>query len=177
MLYFYYFAPSVAGLLVHRSLEEVAEAAELTKEDMLRMFAETDRRFKETDRRLDRRFQETDRRFRDTDRRLGQRFRETDEELTRLERLLTGQWGKLIEALVAPSVLRPFQERGIRVTETQQRVKSFCNGAQMEVDILLVNDQEEVVTEVKTAASGEGMIQMLNSPDFRPKDFGEGLQE
>ena len=194
--------------------------SELTKEDIFRMFAETDRRFQQTDRRLDRRFQET-----------AQSFKETNEELKRLERLFTGQWGKLIEALVAPSALRLFQERGIKVTETQRRVESVRNGSQMEVDILLVNAQEVVVTEVKTTlkvedvrkfledlkrfllffprykglkvyggiagihieedadkfayrqglfvltGSGEGMVKMLNSPDFRPKDFGDGLQE
>lgn len=194
--------------------------SELTKEDIFRMFAETDRRFQQTDRRLDRRFQET-----------AQSFKETNEELKRLERLFTGQWGKLIEALVAPSALRLFQERGIKVTETQRRVESVRNGSQMEVDILLVNAQEVVVTEVKTTlkvedvrkfledlkrfllffprykglkvyggiagihieedadkfayrqglfvltGSGEGMVKMLNDSDFRPKDFGEGLQK
>ena len=212
--------------------------AELTKEDILRMFAETDQKFRETDRRLDQRFQETVRIFRETDRRLDQRFRETaqrfkdtDKELNRLERIFTGQWGKLIEALVAPSALRLFQERGIKVTETHRRVESVRNGSKMEIDILLSNTQEEVVTEVKTtlkvedvrefleklrsfllffpgykgmrlyggvagihideasdkfayrqglfvlAGSGEGMVKMLNDPDFRPKDFGDGLQE
>ena len=187
--------------------------SELTREDIFRMFAETDRR-------LDQRFQET-----------AQSFKETAQELKRLETLFTGQWGKLIEALVRPSALRLFQERGIQVTETSQRVESVRNGLKMEVDILLSNTQEEVVTEVKTtlsvedvrefledlkrftfffprykgmriyggvagihieenadrfayrqglfvlAGSGEGMIKMLNSPGFRPKDFGEGLQE
>lgn len=174
--------------------------AELTREDILNMFAETDRRFKET-----------------------------DQEIRQLATLFTGQWGKLIEALVKPSALRLFQERGIQVTETQQRVESARNGSQMEIDILLVNDQEVVVTEVKTtlkvedvrefledlkrftfffpryrgmkvyggvagidieedadkfayrqglfvlAGTGEGLIRMLNAPGFRPKDFGEGL--
>ena len=187
--------------------------SELTKEDILSMFAETDRRFKETDRRLDQRFQETDQGFK------------------RLEALFTGQWGKLIEALVRPSALRLFQERGIKVTETSQRLESVRNGSQMEVDILLSNAQEAVVVEVKTtlkvedvrefledlkrftlffprykglkvyggiagirieedadkfayrqglfvlAGSGEGMIRMLNDPDFRPKDFGDSLRE
>jgi len=196
-------------LLAQRSLEEVVKVAELTKEDILRMFAETAERFKET----------------------AARFKETDEELRKLERLFTGQWGKLIEALVAPSALGLFQERGIQVTETSRRVQRVWNGSKMEIDILLSNAQEAVVTEVKTtlkvedvreflenlrrftsffprykgmriyggiagihieedadkfayrqglfvlAASGEGMIRMLNSPDFRPKDFGEGLQE
>ncbi|MCL0056466.1 hypothetical protein M1N81_02755, partial [Dehalococcoidia bacterium] len=62
---------------------------ELTKEDVWRMFAETDRR-------LDQRFRETEQMFRETDRRLDQRFRETeqmfretDKELRRLEGIFT----------------------------------------------------------------------------------------
>jgi hypothetical protein len=183
-------------------------SAELTKEDIFRMFAETDRR-------LDKRFEETDR-----------RFRETDKAIKELATLFTGQWGKLIEALVKPSALKLFQERGVNVTETYQRVESYRNGSQMEIDILLANDQEAVVIEVKTtlkvedvrafldnltrftfffprykglnlyggmagiqieegadrfayrhglfvlASSGEGMVWILNNPEFKPKDFG-----
>ena len=106
--------------------------SELTKEDIFRMFAETDRR-------LDKRFEENDR-----------RFRETDKAIKELATLFTGQWGKLIEALVKPSALKLFQERGVNVTETYQRVESYRNGSQMEIDILLANGQEAVVIEVKT---------------------------
>jgi hypothetical protein len=185
-------------------------SAELTKEDIFRMFAETGRR-------LDRRFEETD-----------IRFKETDKKIKELASLFSGQWGKLIEALVKPSALKLFQERGVKVTETYQHLESFRNGSQMEIDILLVNDNEAVVIEVKTtlkvedvrefmndlarftfffprykglklyggvagiqieedadkfayrnglfvlAGTGEGMIRILNNPDFQPKNFGQG---
>lgn len=179
-------------------------SSELTKEDIFRMFAETDKRTEK-------------------------RFKETDEEIKRLARLFTGQWGKLIEALVKPSVLKLFQERGIKVTETYQRLESYRNGSQMEVDILLANDTETVVIEVKTTlkvedvrefleklrrftfffprykgakiyggvvgiqieesadrfayrqglfvltGSGEGMIRILNDPNFNPKNFEDSI--
>jgi len=146
-------------------------SAELTKEDIFRLFAETDRRFKETereikedfketDRRLDKRFEETDRRldsrFEETDRRLDRRFEETDKKIKELASLFTGQWGKLVEALVKPSALKLFQERDVNVTETYQRLESRRNG-------LFV-----------LAGSGEGMIRILNNPDFQPKNFGVG---
>jgi hypothetical protein len=197
--------------------------SELTKEDIFRMFAETDRRldkrFEETDRRLDKRFEETDRR-------LDKRFEETDKAIKELATLFTGQWGKLVEALVRPSALKLFQERGVNVTETYQRVESYRNGSQMEIDILLADDEEAVVIEVKTtlkvadvraflddltrftfffprynalklysgmeeiqieegadrfayrhglfvlASSGEGMVRILNNPEFKPRNFG-----
>ncbi|MCL0090770.1 DUF3782 domain-containing protein [Dehalococcoidia bacterium] len=201
--------------------------SELTKEDVWRMFAETDRRLDQRFQETDRRFRETEQMFRETDRRLDQRFQETDKELRRLEGIFTGQWGKLVEALVTPSALRLFQERGVKVTETSRRVERVRDGLQMEIDILLSNTQEAVVVEVKTTlkvedvrefleqlerftfffprckgmsiyggvaairieedadkfayrqglfvltGSGEGLITMLNSPDFKPKDFGE----
>jgi len=109
---------------------------ELTKEDILRMFAETDRR-------------------------LDKRFEETDEKIKELAELFTGQWGKLIEALVKPSALKLFQERGVKVTETYQRLESYRNGSQMEVDILLANDIEAVVIEVKTTLKVEDVREFL----------------
>jgi len=196
-------------------------SVELTKEDIFRRFAETDRRFKETVREIKEDFKETDRR-------LDRRFRETDKKIKELASLFTGQWGKLIEALVKPSALKLFRERGVNVTETYQRLESRRNGSQMEIDILLANDKEAVVIEVKTtlkvedmreslddltrftfffprykglilyggvagiqieedadkfayrhglfvlSSSGEGMIRILNSPEFQPKNFGVG---
>ncbi|MBM3241619.1 hypothetical protein FJZ31_35510 [Candidatus Poribacteria bacterium] len=56
-----------------------------------------------------------------------------------LRELFTGQWGKLVEALVEPSVLRLFQDRGIQVIDTAQRLKTKRNGEQMEIDILATN--------------------------------------
>jgi len=132
--------------------------SELTKEDILRIFAETDRRldkkFEETDRRLDKRIEETDGR-------LDKKFAETDEKIKELTGLFTGQWGKLIEALVKPSALRLFQERGIKVTETYQRLESRRDGSQMEVDIFLANDTEAVVIEVKTTLKVEDVREFL----------------
>ncbi|CAK0773511.1 hypothetical protein CCP3SC1_60063 [Gammaproteobacteria bacterium] len=43
-------------------------------------------------------FRETDRKFQET----AQRFRETDRKLHELGELFTGQWGKLMEALIRP---------------------------------------------------------------------------
>lgn len=37
-----------------------------------------------------------------------------------------------------------------KVTETYQRLESYRNGSQMEIDILLANDKAAVVVEVKT---------------------------
>jgi hypothetical protein len=93
---------------------------------------------------------ETQAQFRETDARLDARFRETDAKLRRLEGLFGSQWGKLIEALVQPSVIRLFQGRGIDVHYVSQRVKSQLNGRSKEIDLLLENSEVVVVVEIKT---------------------------
>ena len=136
-------------------------SSELAKEDIFRMFAETkrifDKEIREAFAETDRKFQETDRKFQETDR----KFQETDKEIKELAKLFTGQWGKLIEALVKPSALKLFQERGIKVTETHQRVESYRNSSQMEIDIFLSNDQEVVVIEVKTTLKVQDVREFL----------------
>jgi Holliday junction resolvase len=95
-------------------------------------------------------------------REVARRQEETDKEIRGfhegmkdLRELFTGQWGKLVEALVEPSVLRLFQERGIQVIDTAQRLKTTKNGEQMEIDILATNKDSAIVVEVKTTLKVE----------------------
>ena len=81
---------------------------------------------------------------------IEQRFKETDPKIRELNDLFTSQWGKLIEALIAPGSARIFQERGIGVTGYRPRDMQQRDGEQMEVDLLLKNDDAVVVIEVKT---------------------------
>ena len=122
-----------------------------TLEEVWRLFRETDRQFKETDRQ----FKETDRRLRET----GERIRELSE-------LFTGQWGKLVEALVRPGLLEQFQRRGIPVHETLERDRVRRGGREMELDVTLINDGVVIPVEVKTT---------LRVEDVR--DFLERLRE
>lgn len=120
------------------------------------LFHEIGQNFKETDRK----FQETDRKFQESERLLTEKFRETDKAIKNLSNLFSTQWGKLMEALVEPSSVRLFQERGINIEQSMTNVKAKENGRDaMECDILLVNETELVVIEVKTT--------------FRPDDVKE----
>ena len=107
--------------------------------EIWRLFKETDAKFKETDTRLDQRFKET-----------AAEIKATDASLRRLEGLFGSQWGKLIEALVQPSVLQLFRARGIDVHYLSQRVKSQLNGRTREMDLILENTDTVVAVEVKT---------------------------
>ena len=115
--------------------------------------------FKETDRRLDQRFKETDRKFKETDR----RFKQTDREIKKLANLFTTQWGKLVEALVEPGAVNLFRQRGIDVHYTARRVEVEDDSGRKiaEFDILLMNDKETVVIEVKTTVKKDDVDYLL----------------
>lgn len=144
-----------------------------------RQFKETDRKFKETDRRLDQRIEETDRR-------LDQRFEETRQEIAALsaqirasENLFTGQWGRLMEALVKPGVARLFRDRGIAVSQTLEQLQARRGGEEMEIDLLLVDGDAIVVVEVKSTlrvADVRDLLEDLKTfPDFFPQYRGYRL--
>ena len=124
--------------------------------------------FKETDARLDKRFKETDAR-------LDKRFQETDREITRLEKLYTSQWGKLIESLSEIGLEESLKKRGIKIDQTATRFKSHKNGRTMELDFLLKNKEELVIGEVKTTLKVQDVIDFLEDlrefftffPDYR----------
>jgi uncharacterized protein YukE len=127
-------------------------------------FKDTDRRFKDTDQKFkdtDQKFKETDRRFKDTD----SRFRDTDGRLRNIEKILentsrqiqdlTGSWGKFVESMVEPAVVRLFQARGIMIEATATRVKKRKDGKEIEIDILGYNRDYVVAVEVKTTLKVE----------------------
>jgi len=113
-------------------------------------------------------------------REVAKRQEETDKAIRGLNELFTGQWGKLVEALVEPSVLRLFQERGIQVIDTAQRLKTTKNGEQMEIDILATNEDSVIVVEVKTTLKVEDVNAFISEKlsrffEFFPKYKGMTL--
>ena len=96
----------------------------------------------------------------------AEQMRETDRKIKELTNLFTGQWGKLIEALIKPGSLKLFQDRGINVKKCKTRMAERLNGGRhMEIDILLKNKVEKiaVVIEVKTT------LQISDVNDFLKK--------
>jgi hypothetical protein len=116
-------------------------AKPLDFEQVWKMFQETDKKFQVTQKVLDEKFRET-----------KEQMKETDKKVKELAELFTGQWGKLVEALLGPNCIKIFQERGIKITETCSNVQSSRGGENTEIDVLLANDTETVVVEIKTTA-------------------------
>ena len=114
---------------------------------------------KERDKRLEKLFKDTDRRFKETDK----QFKETDKKIKELSNLFTTQWGKLVEALVEPGAVNLFRERGIDVRYTARRIEVEDERRRKiaEYDIVLVNDKEVVIIEVKTTVKKEDVDYFL----------------
>ena len=131
-------------------------------------FKETDAKFKETEeqfKEIAASFKETDARFKETDVKFKEtdvKFKESDDKLRRLEGLFGSQWGKLIEALVQPNALKIFRERGIQVHYVNRRVLSQRNGQSMEVDLILENEVDVIVIEVKSTLKIENVNEFLD---------------
>lgn len=119
------------------------QAGQVTLDEVWKLFKETDEKFKETDR----------------------KFKETDRQLRRLEGLFGIQWGKMMEALVEPNALDLFRARGIDVHYIFSRVKVQHNGDTREFDLILENDDEVVVVEVKSTLRVEDVIDFLDDLD------------
>ena len=167
-----------------RRSQEVDQRLQKMAQEADRRSEEADRRSEEADRRsqkIDRMFQETAQQFQElkvsmqeTDRRM----RETDRRIRELTNLFTGQWGKLVEALIEPGCLKLFQDRGINVTKSKRHVGSSQNGRHMEIDILLRNKDDKIVivVEVKTTLQVSDVRDFLGKfdtfLDFFPKYKG-----
>ena len=123
--------------------------------------------------------------------------------MRKLEGLFGNQWGRLLEALVKPGVLRLFQTRGIPVHNLYHRAeahidlqKSFVpsshwkmwyktflgnhsNGRTMEIDLLLENTTAAIAVEVKSQMTVEFISDFLDDPaqfhQFFPKYKGYQL--
>ncbi len=99
---------------------------------------ETDRKFQETDRK----FQETARQIEATDRQIKQISKKIGD--------LGNRLGEFVEGLVKPALVRLFQERGIAVHEVYPDVSVDRHNEGIQIDLLVVNDAEAVLVEVKS---------------------------
>lgn len=112
---------------------------------LARSSEETDRRMQETDRRIqetDRLAQETWRQMQETDRRV--------KAVTQAIGRLGNRLGEFVEEMVRPAAVRLFREWGISVHQVFPRASAERDGDAMEVDLLVVNDTDAILIEVKS---------------------------
>ena len=85
----------------------------------------------------------------------------TVERTSKAVEALTTRWGRFVEELVEPAVLRLFQEKGIDVKEVYPRARTKRQGAAMEIDILAIDDTELVLVECKSRLSKDDVDEFL----------------
>jgi len=124
---------------------------ELTKQDILELFANQSKNFeqlliKEREERNQSR-KEFDKKLIETDKRIGN---------------LAGTWGKFVAEMVKPKIVELFKEKGIQIETTIQSVEGFKNGQKFyEIDLLLINTNVAVVVEIKSSLSVEDINEHL----------------
>ena len=81
---------------------------------------------------------------------------------------LTSRWGRFVEELVQPAVIKLFQAKGIDVKEVHPRLESSRNNIPMEIDIMAVDETELVLVECKSRLSKDDVDEFLEKlPKFR----------
>ena len=149
------------------TIEDIYQLFRASAEEFDRRIAEADRRIAENDRRIAEARLESDRRAAEADRRAA----EADHAMTRLERIvertsravdsLTTRWGRFVEELVEPAVVRLFQEKGIDVKEIYPRARVKRQGIAMEIDILAVDETDVVLVECKSRLSQDDVDEFI----------------
>ncbi|MDG4606025.1 MAG: DUF3782 domain-containing protein, partial [Candidatus Contendobacter sp.] len=101
----------------------------------------------------DRKFQDTDRKFQDTERLLKEQSQAADRRMRQLNDhlgKLGNRLGEFVEGLVKPALVRLFQSRGIAVHEVHADIEVNRHDEGIQIDLLVVNDTEAVLVEVKS---------------------------
>jgi hypothetical protein len=143
---------------------DIPDSTGLTFEKIWMLFRETDRKMQETDERMretDEKMRETDRKMQETDKELRELFKETDRRMKETDRMIKRlskqfgdvgkRFGELAEHLVAPGIVRIFNEQGYHFHEVSSNIeiKDDNNRTLAEIDLLLDNDDVTVIVEVK----------------------------
>ena len=91
------------------------------------------------------------------------RLERTVEQTNRAVNSLTTRWGRFVEELVQPAVLRLFQEKGIDIKEIYPRAQVKRQGIAMEIDILAVDDTDVVLVECKSRLSKDDVDEFIEN--------------
>jgi hypothetical protein len=114
---------------------------------------ETERIIKEQSLEAEQRLKETDHRMQETERIIKEQSQETDRRIKQVSKeigKLGNRLGEFVEWQVRPSAVGLFQERGIYVHELQSDVAVKREDGGLEIDLLVVNNTEVVLVEVKS---------------------------
>ncbi len=133
----------------------------VTIEDIYELFRISQQQADHRATEADRRAAEADRRAAEADRRL-EKLERTVENTNRAVNGLTTRWGRFVEELVRPAVVRLFQEKGININRTVLRMHSDRENIPMEIDVFGVNGMNAIAVECKSRLSNDDVDEMLD---------------
>ena len=161
---------------IYKLFEQTNAALERSRAEFDRRAAEADRRAAEADRRAAEAKAENDRRAAEAALSLA-KLEKTVERTSKAVDGLTTRWGRFVEELVRPAVVRMFRDRGILITRTMERVRSpLTSGTPMEIDILGINGMKMVAVECKSRLSKDDVDEMGDRLTNFKKAFPEYAQ-
>ncbi len=131
---------------VWRLLSELIVAQKETERLLKERSQETEHRFQETERLLKERSQETERFLKQQAQATDKQIKQVSQQLGKLGNRL----GEFVEWQVRPAAVRLFRERGIDVHELHPGLSTQRGDEGLEIDLLVVNDTEAVLVEVKS---------------------------
>jgi hypothetical protein len=167
------------------------QSLEISRQEFDRRMAESRTEFDRSKADFDRRMAESkaeskeefDRSKADFDRRMAESREEYDRRIAKTERIaaqaneavnsLSSRWGKFVENLVAPAVLKLFQERGILVERTYQRMRAPRGKQNLEIDIFAVNHDVAIVIEVKSRLTQDHVRKFIHTLEVFKTVFTE----
>jgi len=177
--------------LFRESERQRQETERLLRQSLEISRQEFDRRMAESKEDFDRRMakskeeskEEFDRSKADFDRRMAESKEEYDRRIAKTERIaaqaneavnnLSSRWGKFVENLVAPAVLKLFQERGILVERTYQRMRAPRGKQNLEIDIFAVNHDVAIAIEVKSRLTQDHVRKFIHTLEVFKTVFTE----
>jgi hypothetical protein len=142
----------------------------ITIEDIYKLFEKTNEKFEQSQQEYDRRAAEADRRAAEADRSLAE-LKKAVERTTKAVDSLTTRWGRFVEELVEPAVIKLFRRKGIDVKETYSRARVKRNGIGMEIDILAVDETDVVLVECKSRLSKDDVNDFLDKLEHFKEAF------
>ncbi len=108
-----------------------------------------------------------------------ERMKKHDEQMQKLEKMFGLHWERLVKALLAPGAKKVFQERGIDIHYCGSNVEAVVGGDKMEIDVLLENDKDVVIVEIKTTARVSDIKDTLKNMErvrkFFPRFEGKNI--
>ena len=144
----------------------------ITIADIYKLFEQTNAALNKSREEYDRRLAESDLRLVEYERLEAIRTATNDRNMAELEKTiartsksvdaLTTRWGRFVEELVRPAVVRMFRERGIFLKRTMERVQSPEDDFPMEIDILGVDGTVLVAVECKSRLSNDDVDEMCD---------------